>query len=72
MHEIFIGIHILHTLYTYIHYTYPMLGSLTLTASDDTSALCSVQMRIGNVEDFVFTTHPKVVNKYDYNYNYTC
>ncbi len=35
-------------------------GSLTLTASNDDSALCCVQMNVGEVSDFVFTTHPKV------------
>lgn len=38
-------------------------GSLTLTATNDDSALCSVQMNIGSVAnsgDFIFTTHPKV------------
>ena len=35
-------------------------GSLTLTASDDDSALCAVQMAVGASEMFNFTTHPKV------------
>lgn len=35
-------------------------GSLTLTASTDESALCSVQLALGETSDFVFTTHPKV------------
>lgn len=35
-------------------------GSLTLTANNDEAALCSVQLAVGQVEAFVFNTHPKV------------
>ena len=43
-------------------------GSLTLTASDDESALCAVQMAVGASDMFNFTTHPKV-NKAVYEQN---
>lgn len=35
-------------------------GSLTLTAADDDSALCSVQLAVGSVDLFTFNTHPKI------------
>jgi len=40
--------------------SFEIKGSLTLTASTDDAALCSVQMTVGSVDEFVFTTHPKV------------
>jgi hypothetical protein len=40
--------------------SFEVKGSLTLTANNDESALCSVQMRVGHVENFTFSTHPKV------------
>jgi hypothetical protein len=35
-------------------------GSLTLTANSDEAALCAVQMVVGQVDAFTFSTHPKV------------
>lgn len=35
-------------------------GSLTLTANSDESALCSVQMVVGDLSEWVTNTHPKV------------
>lgn len=35
-------------------------GSLTLTASTDEYALCSVQLKMGSVDAFSFNTHPKI------------
>lgn len=40
--------------------SFEIKGSLTLTASNDESALCSVQMNVGAVDAFTFNTHPKV------------
>lgn len=40
--------------------SFDVKGSLTLTASDDEAALCSVQMNLAKSEMFNFTTHPKV------------
>ena len=40
--------------------SFDVKGSLTLTASDDDVALCSVQMNATQSEMFNFTTHPKV------------
>lgn len=47
-------------------HSFDVKGSLTLTANSDESALCSVQMRVGDVDAFTFSTHPKVNKaKYD-------
>lgn len=35
-------------------------GSLTLTATNDEAALCSVQLALGANEHFTFNTHPKI------------
>ena len=40
--------------------SFEVKGSLTLTARDDESAKCSVQLKVDNAGDFVFNTHPKV------------
>jgi coatomer subunit delta len=49
--------------------SYEIKGSLTLTANNDESGLCSVQMRLGgNISQFAFNTHPKV-NKALYDRN---
>ena len=40
--------------------SFDVKGSLTLTASDDEAALCSVQMSTARSDLFNFTTHPKV------------
>lgn len=48
--------------------SFDVKGSLTLTASDDDVALCSVQMNATQSEMFNFTTHPKV-NKAVYEQN---
>jgi coatomer subunit delta len=49
--------------------SYEIKGSLTLTANNDESGLCSVQMRLGsNVSQFTFNTHPKI-NKALYDRN---
>jgi coatomer subunit delta len=40
--------------------SFEIKGSLTLTASNDDNALCSVQMNVGAVDAFTFNTHPKV------------
>lgn len=40
--------------------SFEVKGSLTLTARDDESAKCAVQLKVGNAGDFVFNTHPKV------------
>lgn len=49
--------------------SYEIKGSLTLTANNDESGLCSVQMRLGsNISQFAFNTHPKI-NKALYDRN---
>lgn len=49
--------------------SYDIRGSLTLTANNDESGLCSVQMRLGsNASLFTFNTHPKI-NKSLYDRN---
>jgi hypothetical protein len=35
-------------------------GSLTLTAMTEETALCAVQLDVGDVQAFIFNTHPKV------------
>ena len=40
--------------------SFEVKGSLTLTARDDDSANCAVQLKLGDVGEFVFNTHPKV------------
>lgn len=40
--------------------SFEIKGGLTLTANDDSAALCSVQLAVGSVDAFVFNTHPKV------------
>ena len=40
--------------------SFEVKGSLTLTARDDESANCSVQLKMVDAGDFVFNTHPKV------------
>ena len=40
--------------------SFEVKGSLTLTARDDESANCGVQLKLGDVGEFVFNTHPKV------------
>ena len=40
--------------------SFEVKGSLTLTARDEESAKCSVQLKLENAGDFVFNTHPKV------------
>jgi coatomer subunit delta len=40
--------------------SFDIKGSLTLTAATDEAALCSVQLRLGSVDAFSFSTHPKV------------
>lgn len=49
--------------------SYDIRGSLTLTANNDESGLCSVQMKLGsNASLFTFNTHPKI-NKSLYDRN---
>ena len=33
---------------------------MELTATNDEAALCSVQLAVGNVDNFIFQTHPKI------------
>mmetsp|Transcript_22040 Transcript_22040/g.22771 ORF Transcript_22040/g.22771 Transcript_22040/m.22771 type:complete len:546 (-) Transcript_22040:153-1790(-) len=41
--------------------SYEIKGSLTLTANNDESGLCSVQMKLGsNISQFTLNTHPKI------------
>jgi hypothetical protein len=40
--------------------SFDIKGSLTLTASDDDAALCSVQLSVRDADAFTFVTHPKV------------
>lgn len=40
--------------------SFEIKGSLTLTASNDEAALCSVQLSVGQSDAFTFNTHPKV------------
>ncbi len=35
-------------------------GLLELTATNDEAALCSVQLAVGDVDHFIFQTHPKI------------
>jgi coatomer subunit delta len=49
--------------------SFDVKGSLTLTALDDESANCGVQLKLGDTGEFVFNTHPKV-NKPLYDKSY--
>jgi len=40
--------------------SFEVKGSLTLTATNDEAALCSVQLSVGASDAFTFNTHPKV------------
>jgi len=40
--------------------SFEIKGSLTLTATNDEAALCSVQLSVGASDAFTFNTHPKV------------
>ena len=40
--------------------SFEIKGSLTLTATNDEAALCSVQLTVGASDAFTFNTHPKV------------
>jgi len=40
--------------------SFEIKGLLELTATNDDAALCSVQLAVGDVDSFIFQTHPKI------------